>query len=455
MTAATPELRKTSRELPEGVGRFTPGWTIVVLVAAAALLVGVFVYARQFMQGFVVTDLRDVGTRRGAPWGLYIAFDVYFVGVSFAGITVAAVIRLFNLKFLRPVSRMAEVLTISALILASFAIMADLGQPLRGLTNLLKYARPQSPFFGTFTLVVGGYLFASLVYLFLDGRRDAAILAEQPSGLQWYHRAWATGYKDTPAERERHQRTSFWLAIAIIPLLVIAHSTLGFIFGVQGGRPGWYSALQAPAFVIMAGVSGIGLVIVLAAAVRSIYRKADLLNERVFRWLGLVLMLLIIVYLYFMVTEMLTTRYAAQVKETEVTESLISGTYAWVFWTAVALLVIPLGLLIWQAVARRWRVGVLVAVGIGVNIAAILKRLLIVVPSLTKGTLLPYGEGSYVPSGTEILIIVGLFGMGVLLVTLFMKTFPVIDLRLWENGNGEDESGGTEGSVETADTETP
>ncbi len=153
-----------TERLPYGVGRLSGGWYLLMLILLALIGLGVHAYSRQFTEGLVVTGLRDIGTMGGAPWGLYVAFDVYFVGVSFAGITIAALIRLLNLKHLKPVSRMAELLTIISLILAGFSILADLGQPVRGIVNLFLYARPQSPFFGTFTLVIAGYLFASLVY---------------------------------------------------------------------------------------------------------------------------------------------------------------------------------------------------------------------------------------------------------------------------------------------------
>lgn len=429
-------LSELARPHPEGMGRFTPGWTRVTIVALVVMAVGLVAYARQFTEGFVVTGLRDVGTRSGAPWGLYIAFDVYFVGVSFAGITMAALIRLFDLKNLKPVARMAEALTVIALLLAGFAILVDLGQPLRGIVNLFRYGRPQSPFFGTFTLVIAGYLFASLVYLYLDGRRDAAICARQPSKLSGFHRAWASGYRGTEAEDERHRRVMFILAIAIIPLLVIAHSTLGFVFGIQVGRPGWFSALQAPAFVILAGVSGIGLLIVLAAIVRRVNGEAELLDtDKVFAWLGRFLMVLIIVYLYFMVTEIITATYTGHETESQVTQALLTGRYAWLFWLSVAFLAVSLCVLIWQAVTSRWSVGLLVAIGIAVNLAAIGKRLLIVVPSLTSGTLLPYGDGGYAPSWVEYSIIMGLLAFGVVLLILFMKSFPIINLELEEQAH--------------------
>lgn len=425
-TTSTP-VRPSSRSTV-GVRPSWRIWGIVMAVAAVLLAWGVYAYWYEYTRGMVVTGMRDVGVAGGATWGLYIGFVVYFVGVSFAGITVAALIRLLRLRKLRIVGRMAEVLTVVALLLGGLAIVADLGQPLRGLVNLFRYARPQSPFFGTFTLVIAGYLFASLVYLYLDSRHDAAVLARRGGRLQWLHRMVAAGYSDTPAERERHDRAGFWLAVAIVPLLIVAHSTLGFVFGLQVGRPGWFSALQAPAFVALAGVSGLGLLIALAALVRRAERRPDVLGIDVFAWLGRLLLALLLVYLYFMVVELLTAAYAAGPVEQRVTRSLLTGTYAPIYWTSAALLVLPAIALLWQAVRGRWSVGWLVAAGLAVNIAAIGKRYLIVIPSQTHGALLPYPTGSYEPTWVEYGVVAGLFALGILLLGLYMRLFPLLEL---------------------------
>lgn len=426
-----------NENLPYGVGRITRSWILFTGLAMLVLIFGLYAYSRQFIEGLIVTGMRDVGTMGGSTWGLYVIFDIYFVGVSFAGITVAALIRLFNLKYLKSLSRMAELLTVVSLILAGFTILADLGQPIRGFVNLFRYARPQSPFFGTFTLVIAGYLFASLVYLYLDGRRDAAICGRVPSRLQWFHRLWAAGYRDTPAERERHRRTSFWLAIAILPLLVTAHSTLGFIFSLQVGRPGWYSALQAPSFVIMAGVSGVGMLIIIAAIMRKILGEKERLNMDVFRWLGNFLMALVITYIYFMIVEGLTASYASGHHEVRFMSALFTGEYAWLYWLSVAFLTIPLLLIFWQYVRNRYNLTLIVLSGLLVNLASIGKRYLIVVPSQTHATLLPYGTGSYSPTWVEYSIIIGLFALGAIMIAVFMKVFPIMDIRKPAKGGGK------------------
>jgi molybdopterin-containing oxidoreductase family membrane subunit len=407
--------------------RLTP-WGAVALGSAAVVALGAYAYSREVSDGMVATGLRDVGVQGGATWGLYVAFVVYFVGVSFAGITVAALVRLFNLERLRPVTRIAELLTVVALVLGALAILADLGQPLRGIVNLFRYARPQSPFFGTFSLVIAGYLFASLVYLYLDGRADAAKLAQRDTRYRRFHRWWAAGYGDTEAERVRHRKATFWLAIAIIPMLVIAHSTLGFVFGLQVGRPGWYSALQAPAFVVLAGVSGIGLLIVLAAILRRSVHVESRINLDVFTMLGKLLLGALLVYVYFMIVEMLTAGYTGSEHERRIGDAIITGEYAWIYWGATALLLLSLVALLAEAISARWRISVLVAAGAAVNIAAVAKRYLIVVPSQTKGLLLPYEDGSYSPTLSEYTVVLGLLALGVLLFAMFVRAFPIVEL---------------------------
>jgi molybdopterin-containing oxidoreductase family membrane subunit len=424
----TAELKARPR-LPQGVGRLTNSWRVFIVVTAAIVAVGLFAFIREVSDGMIVTGMRNVGTMGGASWGLYITMVVYFIGVSFAGITVAALIRIFDLKQLRPLARVAELLTVVSLLLGGIAILLDLGQPLRGIINLFKYARPQSPFFGTFSLVIAGYLFASVVYLYLDGRQDAAVMAKYPSKLQWFHRGWAAGYKDTPEERDRHRRVSLWLAVAIVPLLVVAHSTLGFVFGLQVGRPGWYGTLQAPAFVALAGVSGLGNIIILGAILRKVSGSGKRITIDAFAWLGKFLIALLLVYLYFMVVELFTLVYATPEVEKRLSDALLTGEYALLYWSSVAALVLSAIALIYQAVKQRWNVGWLVTIGILVNMAAIGKRFLIVVPSQTHGTILPYATGWYRATWVEYATVAGLFALGALMIGLFIKAFPALPME--------------------------
>jgi Ni/Fe-hydrogenase subunit HybB-like protein len=425
-TITTTRPNNTAGQLPFGIGHLSIGYAAVAAALLVLVAIGTGSYVYQLLEGEGVTGLAGLGTAGGATWGLYIIFVVYFVGVSFAGITIAAIIRLFGLTQLKPIARMAELLTIVALVLGALSVLADLGQPGRGLINLFQYARPQSPFFGTFSLVLSGYLFASLVYFYLDGRSDAAKLARRPSKMQWFYRAWAAGYRGTAGEQKRHERTTYWLALGIIPLLVIAHSTLGFVFGIQGGVAGWFSALQAPAFVAMAAVSGIGHIIVMAAIFRRVLGLERELPMETFRWLANVLWIVIGISLYFIIAEMLTGGYAAPNHEAEINRQLLTGDFAWLFWSTVALFAGSFVLLFGQFVTGRYHIALLILPAVLVNIAAITKRYLVVVPGQTHGQVLPYETGSYVPNFVEISIVVGLMALGAFIIMAFFKVFPIL-----------------------------
>ncbi len=129
---------KNKEPLPMGVGRVTTGWLVFVVLALVGVIIGIVGFVVEHNQGMVATGMRDLGTGQGATWGMYISLVVYFVGVSFAGITVAALIRLFDIEKLRGVARMAELLSVVALILGALAIIVDLGQVWRGLVNLFR-----------------------------------------------------------------------------------------------------------------------------------------------------------------------------------------------------------------------------------------------------------------------------------------------------------------------------
>jgi molybdopterin-containing oxidoreductase family membrane subunit len=400
-------------------------WWAIIGLSLCGVGFGVYSFLFQEHGGDIVTGLRMPGFG-GAAWGLYIAAYVYFVGVSFAGIVVAALSRLFEVKVLKPVTRIAEVLTITSLLAGAACVVADLGRPFDGLTKLPRFAKPASPFFGTFTLVVAGYLFSSLIYFFLDGRRDAVkVAAVDRSPLRIVYRLWGSGYQDSAEERARHRRVSFWLSIFILPMLVTASSTLGFVFGIQSGRPGWYSALQAPAFVVLAATSGTGILILVTLAARRVFRLA--IGDDTLRWLGNLMWILACVYLYFILVEELTAGYAAPSADRAIAHEVTSGHFRTEFWIVVCglFLTAMIPFLMW--VRNRVSMGWLAVAAITGNVAAVFRRMLIVVPSQTHGALLPVEKGGfYTPQWMEIGLVVGLASVVVLLIFAFGRFFPYV-----------------------------
>jgi Ni/Fe-hydrogenase subunit HybB-like protein len=421
---------RVKRSLPQGVGKFTPGWVAFTVASLAVLVAGIAAYLYESSEGMVVTGMANIGSQGGATWGLYVVMAEFFIGVSLAGIVLVSFAKVFDITALRPISRLAVLLTTCSLIVGVFAVLMDLGNPLRGIINMFLYVRPQSAFFGTFMLVAVGVLVTSLVYLYLDGRKDAGYLMEIDSRLQWFHRLWAAGYKDTDIERQRHGRVMFWLSIMVVPLVLIALSTEGLVFGVQVGRPGWFGSLQGPDFIVLAAASGLGNLIVLTAIVRrSLVNGSELVGENAFKWMGALLLAASAAALYFQIVELFTLLYATPGSERLLADALLKGPYAWIFWSGLFLMTLGLVLLVTQATRRTWSVGVLVVASVAISTSAVAERYLTVIPSQTHGMMLPYEPGSYFPTWVEFTVVAGLFAFGALLIGLFMKAFPIIPLN--------------------------
>ncbi|MCL1586822.1 MAG: polysulfide reductase NrfD [Actinomycetia bacterium] len=421
---------KVKKSLPQGIGRFTRGWILFFSVTTIILIIGILAFIYESQMGMTVTGMRDIGTQGGATWGLYVVMVEYFIGVSLAGLVLVAFANVFDVMSLRPISRLATLLTAVSLTVGLLAVVIDLGSPIRGIINMFLYVRPQSAFFGTFTLVAAGVLLTSLVFLFLNGRRDAMLLVEMDPSRQWFYRFWASGYRDTDAEWERHRRVIFWLSILVGPLVVIALSTEGLVFGIQVGRPGWFGALQGPDFIVLAAASGLANLIVLSAIVRKVLDTGtSLIGPIVFKWLGGLLLAASAAVLYFQIVELFTLLYATPGAERQLADALIRGPYAWIFWLGLVLLVFGLVVLVVQAARGTWGVTPLVIAAVAISTSAVAERYLTVIPSQTHGMMLPYEPGYYFPTWVEFAVVAGLFAFGALVIGIFMKVFPIIPLK--------------------------
>jgi hypothetical protein len=75
---------------------------------------------------------------------------------------------------------------------------------------------------------------------------------------------------------------------------------------------------------------------------------------------------------------------------------------------------------------RKTSVGWVAVAAALANVAAVLKRFLIVVPSQIEGALLPVERAMYMPSFIEIGIVTGLVAFVLLLVLVFARVFPLV-----------------------------
>lgn len=122
--------------LPQKFGKSGMIWTGILIVIC---LVGAYAYFLQLRDGLQVTNMRDY-----VSWGIYISNFVFFVAISLVGSLITAIFRLANVKWATPLTRIAEIIAVSAIVFASLIIIVDMGRPERVL-NLLLHGRIQSP----------------------------------------------------------------------------------------------------------------------------------------------------------------------------------------------------------------------------------------------------------------------------------------------------------------------
>jgi Ni/Fe-hydrogenase subunit HybB-like protein len=97
-------------------------------------------------------------------------------------------------------------------------------------------------------------------------------------------------------------------------------------------RPGWNSTIFGPYFVVGAIFSGIAAILIAMAIFRRVYHLEGYLTEKHFRYLGALLLVMDLIYIYFTLSEYLTMVYSYDVADARVLQMLFTGDFALVFW---------------------------------------------------------------------------------------------------------------------------
>lgn len=402
----------------------TKRFYIFLGVLIAALLWFGFAWHTQLTQGLVTTGMRDIPG--GSPWGIWVTNFIFFIGITHAGIAIASAIRLLKIKEYIPIARIAELITIFSLMVAGLSIIFDLGRPDRVFNLILYYPERlgQSPLIWDLTAITT-YLIFAVTYLYAEMREDLGRLADKVRFRRLY-KFLLPMYEH--GERERVERIVWWASIFNFPIMVMVHTTVAWLFGLMPARPGWYSAIMGPYYVAGAVLSGVASVIVAAAVYRHVFNWHDVISLKVFKGLGRFLSWVTIIYLYFLLAEHITVRYAGPISELKVSEALVRFEFAWPFWLQVGALSIAFIIyFLPTAHPEAFRIWSTVLASALVVITLWVTRFLIVVPSLTRPYLL-YPLGIYIPTWVEWSLVVGTFIIVIFLFTLFTKVFPIIPI---------------------------
>jgi molybdopterin-containing oxidoreductase family membrane subunit len=361
------------------------GW---VAFLAGLILLGFIAYMRQFAVGLGVT-----GLSRDVTWGLYIAQFTFLVGVAASAVMVVLPYYLHNYKLFGKITILGEFLAISAVTMCMLFIFVDMGQPTRVL-NVMLYPTPNSLMFWDMISLSG--------YLGLNALISHVTLDAERKGVAPPH--WIKP-----------------IIILSIPWAVSIHTVTAFLYSGLAARPFWMTAILAPRFLASAFSAGPALLILFCLILRR-FTKFDAGREPIQR-LAVIVTYAMAINVFFVLMEVFTAIYSGIPEHIEHFEFLYLGlegkaTLVPWMWASAILSVIALVLLINPKTRGNERT--LVAACIAVFTALwIEKGLGLIIAGFVPS---PMGAvTSYSPSVPEVLIAIGIYAIGIFLITIFYK----------------------------------
>lgn len=410
--------------LPQSFGRAGKIWVVILLIIIA---IGAYAYYRQLRYGLSVTAMRDY-----ASWGLYISNFVFFVAISLVGSLITAILRLSNVKWSTPLTRISEIIAVSAIIFAGLIIIIDMGRPER-FVNLFIYGRLQSPIVWD-VVVITTYLVLGVLLLYLPLLPDLRIILKYKKSfnkrLVKIYSFFGSFWKNTEEQERILQKSIKIIIITIIPVALAIHTVTSWLFATTY-RAGWDSTNFGAYFVSGAFLAGAGAVVVAMYIFRKQYELEDYIKENHFNHMAKLLVMLALLYLYFNINEYLIPAFKMKKAEEEHLYGLFTGDYAFLFWTAIVLgMIVPIVVMLFRAGRRPLPVFIM---GILIVVGAWFKRFIIVTPTMLHPFLpmqdSPESHYSYFPTWEEWAITIGSLAGALLLMTFLVRIFPIIPIE--------------------------
>jgi len=397
----------------------------LIIFLILVILFGLYCLYIQISEGHIVTGMRD-----NVVWGLYIVNFIFFIGISYAGALISGILHLLRVPWRTPIIRMAEMITVISTMIGPAYILLCIGR-LDRLPNLVLFGRVQSPIIWD-VIAITTYLSGSIIFLYLAMIRDMAILRDNPvKTARWrnpIYRFLAVRYKDTTKQKELLNISTDLLSIVIIPLAILVHSVLAWIFGMTL-RPGWHSTIFAPYFVIAAVYSGTGVLIMVMWVFRRVYHLEAHITKIHFNYLAIIMIILGALYGYFTFSEYLTSWYGSIKWDMDVLYRLFNPGEYWYLFVFAVFIGVLLPIIIVTVPKFRNINSIAFAATIAV-FALWVKRYLIIIPTL-ESPLLPIHDlrpdyAHYAPTWVEWGLTLAGVALFILLFYLFSKFIPII-----------------------------
>ncbi|HEV3083659.1 MAG TPA: NrfD/PsrC family molybdoenzyme membrane anchor subunit [Gemmataceae bacterium] len=366
-------------------------------------------------------------------WGFAITNFVWWIGIGHAGTLISAILLLLHQKWRTSINRLAEAMTIFAVMCAGLFPLLHLGRPWF-FYWLMPYPNTMSlwPQFRSALVwdvfAVGTYFTVSLLFWYMGMLPDLATLRDRSNKklAQLTYGFLAMGWRNSARHWQRFEMAYLLLGGLATPLVVSVHSVVSADFATAI-LPGWHETVFPPFFVAGAIFSGFAMVLALAIPLRMFYGLEDFITRNHLEVMGKILLATGSLTCYGYFIEQFMAWYGGDVYEryTAVNRLTGFGQYAGVYWGLLFCNACVIQVL-WFKRMRRSQTALLV-VSFFVLIGMWLERYMIITTSLHRD-FLPSSWGMFRPTVWDYLFFFGTIGFFYVSFLLFIRLLPMISI---------------------------
>jgi Ni/Fe-hydrogenase subunit HybB-like protein len=405
----------------------------LLIIALVGLGLGAVGLVDRLMHGLNPTALTSY-----IPWGLWVAFYLFFLGLSAGAFLVTIMTYVLGMKQFEQIGPLSAFVVLVALICEMQFILLDLGQIHRAFYQF--FLTPSFSSLLTWMFVLFNamlVIYALKTFFLIRGDLIRWSKDENKGVLRGLYRLLALGKTDYNEElREKDMHKVHILAKISLPVGLIFYGTNGAFFAILLSRPVWNSALTPLLFVVAALLSGGALITFLT----YIFRRADPLKpdgvcheDRLCLDLGKIILFLLIVFLGLEAMQFFVGYQTATLAIVTSLDLIVSGPNWWVFWIVHLLIgsLIPLFLLLF----RRHDVKSVVLACFLIFVSFIAVRYNFIIPDLAVYKMEgleavfyhPRLRTEYVPNANEWLVSIWVISTGMLVMLLGTRYLPLFN----------------------------
>lgn len=400
-------------------------WAIAATGSVALFLFLVIAYT-------ATTGIGLWGNNIPVAWAFAITDFVWWIGIGHAGTFISAFLLLLEQKWRTSINRVAEAMTLFALMQAAIFPILHLGRPWF-FYWLFPYPSTMEvwPQFRSALVwdaaAIGTYFFVSLLFWYSGLIPDMALARDRARGI-WRRRVYgvfALGWYGHAMAWNRYRIAYGLLAGITTPLVISVESIIGTDFATAV-LPGWHSTIVPPYFFAGALYSGFALVLTIMIPLRRLYRLENVVTKAHLDAMGKMALLTGNIVAYAWAAEYFMAWWTGDPTGTHIYMHVRPvGPYAAIFWIVVfGIFITPQ--LLWSRTIRTNPVA-LFSLTIIINVSMWLEAFIVIVSSLSGGHL-PSTWRAYSPTAIDLCLLGGTLGFFLFLFLLFIRFFPFIPI---------------------------